>query len=120
MRITKFKGVYEFCRHLMDSVEDNAGHAGKRRISSVSSDDVQHVVCQTTAALQLHFKLPVHVKENICAGSKTATIAIFWSSRWIYLSFYVKNHQTQVIVMYRKQPIDGVHRVIDGVHGAVQ
>jgi hypothetical protein len=115
MRLTRFKKVYDFCQHLVTHVENGIGPVSKKRVSSVKNDDLQQVVGDITAALQLHFKLPVHVKENICAGSKTTTIAIFFLSRWIYLSFRVKNHQTEVIVFYRKGPIEGVHRVVVAV-----
>jgi hypothetical protein len=90
------------------------GVIGVKRLASITDEvNIESVLHCTKSALELQLQVPVYTKENICTHSKSVTIAVYWSSKWIYLSFYKSKNKIHVIVRYRAQKIKGVHTIWD-------
>jgi hypothetical protein len=117
MKSTKFKTVSDFSARVLDAAVNNCGCVCKRKIGYITKEHAnsfESVLCHTAMALQEKLNVSVYSKENMCAGSKTVIIAVYWSSLWIYLLFYRKNADIiNVFVLYRKKKMDGMHSAFD-------
>jgi hypothetical protein len=115
MKTCRCTDALESNTHLIESVETKLGRSSTHTVCSIADQDVEKVFRGAAAALQEYFQLPVYLKENISASSKSVTIGIFWSSLWVYFSFMPRNKNIRVVVSYRKQPIAGTHFMINKV-----
>jgi hypothetical protein len=116
MRTRKFKAVSDFCAHVLQAIEHNYGCTSQRKIACITeqdADNLDNILCHTATTLQEQLDVLVYSKENICSSSKTVIIAVYWSSVWVYLVFYRKNKHIHVIVLYRKNKMDGVHSIFN-------
>jgi hypothetical protein len=108
----KFCNLTAFSMHLTRSVEQGAGHVTSQNLGWVADRNIHDVLECTVLALQLHFQLPVYVKENISPVSKSTTIAVFWSLRWMYLTFTPQRGHIKAVVTCRKTAMEGVHHML--------
>jgi hypothetical protein len=111
MKLVRFKEVSEFSTALVNSIKENLGHISMRRMGYIAHRDMGDLLDSTVEALSFHFQLPVYIKDNISSTSQSITIAVFWSSLWIYLSFNKKKKNVKAVLMYRKNRMQGVHHL---------
>jgi hypothetical protein len=114
MQTSKFNKIPDFSAHVLFLILKYIGVVGGKRVATIADNhdkNFENVLHYIKRALEVEMNVPVYIKENTCTHSKSVTIAVYWSSRWIYLSFYKSKKNINVIVIYRANKIEGVHTI---------
>jgi hypothetical protein len=111
MPVCSYQNISVFGIHVLQAVKAQVGRVSMRRVGCITGGSIDEVLHEIARVVKLHFDVQVYVKENVCLGSRAAIVAIDWSSCWIYLHFCHRKDRINVIIMYRKQKMEGVHKL---------